>query len=123
MVKHLRNIFRFLTLGDLVLILTMIFFSGSMIFSQNFKKHSSRVKVLKNGVMIKELDLEVDQIYNVDAHSAIEVKNGKIRMLKSDCPGQHCVKQGWSNRVPIICVPNHLVLQFENEAEEVLITY
>jgi len=51
----------------------------------------------------------------------LQVKAGKIRIKKNTCPHQYCVKQGWSNSLPIICVPNKLAIYFEKD-EQILIT-
>ena len=87
-----------------------------MLYKQNLRNENNNyVKIIKDGIVIKELSLSDDQIFEIDEHAVVEIRAGKIRMKKSDCPGQHCVKQGWSSQVPIICVPHKLVIQFDKK--------
>ena len=79
----------------------------------------SRVKVLQNGITIYCLDLEQERdrtiavTYN-GGTNLIEIKDHHIRILEADCPDQDCVKMSWlhSDGLPIVCLPNHLVIQF-----------
>ena len=43
----------------------------------------------------------------------IEVANGRVRCLESDCSNQTCVKQGWvSGRgQTVVCLPHKLIVQ------------
>ncbi len=43
----------------------------------------------------------------------IEVKEGRIRVLKSDCPQKICVQTGWISKPgqTIICVPNKVLIE------------
>ena len=45
----------------------------------------------------------------------IDVEPGRIRVLEASCPDGLCVRQGWvsSGFVPIVCLPNRLVITFE----------
>ncbi len=54
----------------------------------------------------------------------IEIKNGKVRMRESKCPLQLCIKQGWisSPSVPIVCVPNKVIVYIKDNAKQDLMT-
>jgi len=46
----------------------------------------------------------------------IEVKDGKCRAIDVECPNQICVHTGWisiDNPVPIICLPNGLMVMID----------
>lgn len=46
----------------------------------------------------------------------IEVKNGRCRAIDVECPNQICVHTGWisiDNPVPIICLPNNLIVSID----------
>lgn len=45
----------------------------------------------------------------------ILVEPGRICVESADCPDQICVQQGWltNQQEPIVCLPNHLVIQLE----------
>lgn len=48
----------------------------------------------------------------------IEVKDGKCRAVDVECPNQICVHTGWisvDNPVPIICLPNNLIVSIDEE--------
>ena len=50
-------------------------------------------------------------------------KDGKVRIKASTCKNKYCVKQGWSNRFPIICIPNEVSVVIKSKKkEEMLIT-
>lgn len=46
--------------------------------------------------------------------NVIQVLDGKIRVLEADCPDHTCVRTGWlrSDALPIVCLPNRLVIRF-----------
>lgn len=50
----------------------------------------------------------------------VEVARGKIRVKEADCPDQVCVHQGWieTGVVPVVCLPNALVIQIEAGSAE-----
>ena len=50
----------------------------------------------------------------------VEVARGKIRVKEADCPDQVCVHQGWieTGIVPVVCLPNALVIQIEDGSAE-----
>lgn len=76
-------------------------------------------KVLYTFDLSKAEDTTVDIDYNGSTNT-VEIKDGKIRVLKADCPDNTCVHMGWlsSSAMPIVCLPNHLVIEFaENNSE------
>ena len=56
-----------------------------------------------------------------DSSNTIEIKDGKIRVCEAEWPDKVCVKTGWlsSSAVPIVCLPNHLVIEFASEYSDV----
>lgn len=76
-------------------------------------------KVLYTFDLSKAEDTTFDIDYNGSTNT-VEIKDGKIRVLKADCPDKTCVHMGWlsSSAMPIVCLPNHLVIEFaENNSE------
>lgn len=76
-------------------------------------------KVLYTFDLSKAEDTTFDIDYNGSTNT-VEIKDGKIRVLKADCPDNTCVHMGWlsSSAMPIVCLPNHLVIEFaENNSE------
>ena len=50
----------------------------------------------------------------------IEIKNGRIHMQKADCPDHICMNIGWLSDVPIVCMPNKLVIEFINNQKLII---
>lgn len=73
--------------------------------------------------LLEELDLSKDKIITIlDGKMQIEAKNGKLRVLNSDCPQALCVKMGclqYSGQV-IVCLPNQVLIELESEGPALL---
>ena len=43
----------------------------------------------------------------------VEVRDGRIAIVDSDCPGEDCVHSGWISRPgrSIVCLPNRLEIR------------
>ncbi|MBN1289354.1 MAG: NusG domain II-containing protein [Actinobacteria bacterium] len=57
-----------------------------------------------------------DRTFDVEGSagtSTIEVKNGRVRMLESDCPDKLCIGMGWAEKTgdSIVCIPNRVVIE------------
>ena len=103
----------------LIFICSFIFLAGVLasIWVMN-RPVGTWVEIVQDGSVIRRLDLSQakDQTIEIqyDGRSNfIEIENGKIRVSKADCPDHTCVNMGWlDSSVPIVCLPNHLVIQF-----------
>ena len=79
------------------------------------------VKIKSNGELLYTIDLSkspnrtIFVEYN-GKENTLEIKDHKIRVLEADCPDKVCVNTGWldSPAIPIICLPNKLIIEFEN---------
>ena len=79
-------------------------------------------RIYQHNVLIERVNLsEVTEPFTITVESdmgtnIILVEQGRIRMSSADCPDGTCVRKGWSssNVRPIICLPNGIVIQFEN---------
>ena len=68
-------------------------------------------------VLVEEVALEVDRdIELADVGMRLEVREGRIRVVESDCPQQVCVHAGWirRGRQVIACVPNKVLITIES---------
>lgn len=77
------------------------------------------VLIIQDGRELYRLDLDraEDQIIEIEYNgkiNTIEIRDHKIRMAAAECPDNTCVNMGWLDLAPIICVPNRLVIQFED---------
>ena len=89
---------------------------GSMLVLQ--RPDTSMVEILRDGEVLYRLDLEQeeDQILEIEYEgrtNTVEIKDHQIRMAEAECPDNTCVHMGWlDSAAPIVCLPNHLVIQF-----------
>lgn len=67
-------------------------------------------EVYQNGELLKIVSLEEDQEFTLNGSytNTITVKNGKIGITTSNCPGEDCVHSGLigSPNRSIVCLPN-----------------
>lgn len=110
----MRNI----TVADVFLIITILFgAAGSYYYLNNGRSNSSAYIYYRNS-LIGIYSLAQEQTIQINAECSAEIMNGKIRIASSDCPDKRCVKQGWSNKMPIICLPNQIVIEIRNQKEQ-----
>ena len=68
------------------------------------------VEVYLDGELVKTLPLDENVEFTLDGkyHNTVTVRQGKVAITESDCPGEDCVACGWvsgSGR-SIVCLPN-----------------
>lgn len=68
---------------------------------------------------VLRIDMSIDDNYVVEGTLGdvfIEVKNKALRVEKETSPYHICSIQGWVEfaNVPIVCLPNHIVIIIEN---------
>lgn len=71
---------------------------------------------------VLRIDMAKNDNYTVDGtlgEVLIEVKDKSIRVEKETSPYHLCSIQGWVKyaNVPIVCLPNHIVIIIENAAD------
>lgn len=78
-----------------------------------------QVEIVQDGTVLCRLDLsqEENRVFSVEYEgrsNLIEIQNHQIRVSEAECPDQTCVHMGWlgDSGLPIVCLPNHLVIQF-----------
>lgn len=84
----------------------------------------TQVNIIQDGSVLYSFDITdtdnqtIDIAYG-DRFNTIQIENGKIRVLDADCPDKTCVHMGWleTGTLPIVCLPNHLVIEFSNTEE------
>ncbi len=90
----------------LALMVALLFLPGSG------SKQGTMVQIYQNGVLTEELPLSQDRTLELsgDYHCIVTVKDGKVAITDSDCPGEDCVHTGWieSPGRSIVCIPNRV---------------
>jgi len=85
-------------------------------------------RIYKDGVMTDTVNLAaVTDSYELIVYgnaeidgsggfNILEVEHGRIRVSKADCDDGSCIRMGWvsGGAIPIICLPNRLVVVFES---------
>ncbi len=110
--KYLRS----LSISDLILILLCLFVA--VVLFGDSEDSPSSLYIYKDDHLWGQFPLAEDRILEIDEHNSVQIKDGKARMLFSDCPDKRCVKQGFNSNMPIICLPNHLILEFTHGSDE-----
>lgn len=116
--KLLQNI---LTTADKLLIIFAIIVSIVIFILISRNDEKNMLEISYQDKIYGEYNISKPQKIIINPNLIVEIKDDKYRILKSDCKNQICVKQGWNNRFPIICVPNKLSLQLKSE-DEMMIT-
>lgn len=100
----------------------LIFLAGiGGIFWNLTRSHGRQVEILQDGVVVKTIDLDrvEDQSFTLTYEgrsNRIEIRDHQIRVAEADCPDQICVNMNWLQAAPIVCLPNHLSIQYADEA-------
>ena len=86
----------------------------------------NNVQIVQDGTVLYRFDLSKMEDQTIDIEykgriNTIQIENGKICVLEADCPDHTCVRMGWleSSALPIVCLPNHLIIKFADTTEEV----
>ena len=120
MIQSLRKIF---TSADVVLILILLSIAVFMLVLIKDDISAKQVEISYHNKFVVSTPLNKDRIINIDEGIVAEIKDGKVRIKESTCKNKYCVKQGWSNRFPIICIPNEVSVVIKSkQKEEMLIT-
>lgn len=102
----------------LSLLLTCLFFILKPL-NQDGKK--TLYLISKNGKhKVKFENKKIDLSKKYGKNIILEIKDGKARFLKSDCPNKLCIKYGWVENCGEMsaCVPNKIAIQIRCDKEE-----
>ncbi|MDY6914835.1 MAG: NusG domain II-containing protein [Candidatus Cloacimonadota bacterium] len=113
---NFKNIILLLKSADLILILIFLAIAIFLILQPDHT--NSNAYIYYNNDLWKKIDLSQSELIEIDDDIILEVKDHKIRFKKSTCPHQYCVKQGWSNSVPLICLPNKVAIYFSDSTKD-----
>lgn len=114
----LRVIFNLFTPADRILIFIALTISISSIFLlKGFALQKGDKAIIEvDGVVVKTIPLNKNDIVDINnGKNVIEIKDGRVRMLRATCRDKICVKQGWikNSGEAIICVPNRVIIRIE----------
>lgn len=110
-------------IGKVLIAMLCLLIIGCIIcISFGFSKTKTNAAVIQNGEIIMKLDLEKEQdrtirIDGENGYNIIVIENHTIRMEEASCPDKVCIHTGTlkSENLPIVCLPNKLIIRFEEE--------
>lgn len=124
LINSFKKARKYFTWADLLLVIILI--AIAIHLSVNMFSSDRRFIIVKyKNELIGQYSLEKNKLIDISADIIVEVADGKVRILKNNCPNQLCVKQGWSSALPIICVPNQVEITVidkdrKNEIRQIL---
>ena len=108
------------------IILGIIFIAVFIGLRNSFAEKTNTVEIIQDGNIIYTLDLNKskDELIQVEFQghkNIIQIKDKQISIIEADCPDKTCVNMGIlkSAFTPIVCLPNHLVIQYVNDDKEI----
>lgn len=119
-----KNVFRFCK-GDLlaVLLVAVLALAVGTAYMPSGDQQGANVEIYQDGKMIRTVSLAEDQAFVVEGAytNRVEVRDGRIAITESDCPGTDCVYSGFvgtPNR-SIVCLPNGVELRIVADEADV----
>lgn len=106
-----------LSKADIALfILIIVAAAAGMLFLAGSGGGSTAV-IRVDGREYREVDLSVDQSFYI-GNVKIEIRDGAIAFIESDCPHKECIKSGWLKApgTSAACLPNRISITVEGES-------
>lgn len=71
------------------------------------------IRITVNGQEYGTYSLAEDQVIAIGDTNVCEIKDGKVKMTKADCPDHLCIRQKavGSSGGTIVCLPNKVVIE------------
>lgn len=70
------------------------------------------VQVRRDGAVVRELPLSEDLAFDLEGayRNTVTIRDGRVSVTASDCPGADCVHSGWLSAPgrSIVCLPNRV---------------
>lgn len=111
---------KFIRFGDIIIFISIIAFS--FFYSKRLIENNKSSKVIIDSYNKSlRLDLNIDKdiiIEGLLGESKILIKDNHIQFLESPCRDKLCVKAGILKNSPLICMPNGIIIRFENNFDK-----
>lgn len=111
--------------GDALAILATLLLAAAVFlaFLPGHRDGAALAEIYLDGTLIRQVSLDSDGEFTVsgDYTNTVTVRDGKIGVTASDCPGGDCVHSGWigTSGRSIVCLPNRLEIRVVSAAGEV----
>ncbi len=103
--------------ADIILFIILLLIAAGGIALMSGGGEAQTAIIRQNGEIMKEVSLYTDQTFSV-GDTVIQVKNGAVAFIGSDCPHQECVHSGWL-KYPgdtAACLPNRVSITILGES-------
>ncbi len=123
MKKNVRLAFR---KGDwlaIVLVGALALGIGAGYLPKGTKAEQTRLQVYQDGKLIHDLPMEsfeeIDLQISGDYKNIVTMREGKVAITESDCPGTDCVYTGWISEPgrSIVCLPNRVEVRLVGNSD------
>ncbi|NCA67219.1 MAG: NusG domain II-containing protein [Clostridia bacterium] len=103
---------------DIIVAVILVLALAAVLLITFLPAEGSEVEIYKNGQLIAVYPLNENRAFNVGA-MRIEIFDGKVSVVESDCPDQLCVHAHsiFTAGSVIICVPNKVVVKITGKTE------
>ena len=118
----MKRVLKIFTAADIGLIVILLLIAMALLWQIKTTFLNKKIEIHHHNELVGTYDLQEDQLIELGKEAVVEIAGKKVRIKDSTCKKQYCVQQGWSERLPIICVPNEIVINFISKKEEMLIT-
>jgi hypothetical protein len=122
-----RSGFYRLSAADIVMVSVVLAVSAGALFWMGTRDargaEGAIASILVGDRVVETLPLNEDKVLRLrDVGMTFEVRDGRVRVVESDCPHDVCVNTGWICRSGqiIACVPNRVVVRIEEPEEPFL---
>ena len=110
--------------GDVVVISFVIVLAiliGVVFWMKTGTEQGNIVVVYQEGEKIQELSLDKDTevLIENDYTNKLIVRDKKVAIVESDCPGMDCVHSGWISGKgrSLVCLPNRVEIRIEGDVD------
>lgn len=108
--------FKRISLSDICLIFLLIALSIISAVPSQKDNFGKSAYVYYNDSLFGIYNLNKPTVITIKENCTIQILDNKIRIQESDCPDKRCVRQGWSDTMPIICLPNKIMIEIKNDS-------
>lgn len=110
--------------GDVIVISFVIMLAiliGVVFWMKTGTEQGNVVAVYQEGEKIHELSLDKDTevLIENDYTNKLIVRDKKVAIVESDCPGRDCVHSGWISGKgrSLVCLPNRVEIRIEGDVD------
>lgn len=109
----------YLAIAATLLLAVVVFFA----FLPRETGDTPMAEIYLDGMLVRRVELDTPEEFSVtgDYANTVTVRDGKIAVTASDCPGEDCVHSGWigTSGRSIVCLPNRMEIRIVSSAGDV----